>query len=95
MRELEQYLDQHQRRFVSDLCDWLRIPSVSTDKAHGAELRQAAAWLAGKLTGCGIQAELIETSGNPVVYAETPPVPGAPTVLVYGHYDVQPADPLD
>jgi succinyl-diaminopimelate desuccinylase len=95
MQRVDQYLVQHQPRFVRDLCDWLRIPSISTDKQHGAELRQAAAWLAGKLTGFGLPTRLIETSGNPVVYAETPPVPGAPTVLVYGHYDVQPADPLD
>ena len=78
-----------------ELCDLLRIPSVSTDGLHQAEIRQAGQWVADQLRDMGLEAELIETIGNPVVYAESPPVPGAPVVLVYGHYDVQPPDPLD
>ena len=95
MKELDRYLAEHRDSFEEDLCQWLRIPSVSTGKLHQAEIRQAGEWVASKLANTGLQAQLIETCGNPVVYAESPPVPGAPTVLVYGHYDVQPPDPLD
>ncbi|MHB8862727.1 MAG: dipeptidase [Pirellulaceae bacterium] len=95
MQELDQYLAAHRDRFEAELCEWLRIASVSTDKLHQAEIRQAGEWVTRQLAATGLQAQLIETSGNPVVYAESPAVAGAPTVLVYGHYDVQPPDPLD
>jgi len=92
---LDQYLTDHRRQFEDDLCQLLRIPSVSADRRHAADCRRAADWVSGHLSRLGLTAELIETAGHPIVYAESPPVPGAPTVLVYGHYDVQPADPLD
>ncbi len=95
MPELDRYLLEHHDQFEEELCELLRIPSISTGRTHQAEIRQAAVWVERQLSGLGLQAEMIETSGNPVVYAESPPVPGAPTVLVYGHYDVQPPDPLD
>ena len=95
MAELDRYLEEHRGRFEEELCELLRIPSVSTDGLHQAEIHQAAQWVADQFRAMGLQGELLETSGNPVVYAESPPVPGAPTVLVYGHYDVQPPDPLD
>jgi succinyl-diaminopimelate desuccinylase len=94
-RNLEQYLTSHRGQFEEDLCRWLRIPSVSADRQHAADCRDAADWVTAHLSQLGLQAELIETAGHPIVYAASPPVPGAPTVLVYGHYDVQPADPLD
>ena len=77
------------------LVELLRIPSVSAVADRAPDIRRAAEWVAGRLRRLGLATELIETEGHPLVYAESPPVPGAPTVLVYGHYDVQPVDPLD
>lgn len=90
------YAQQHADRFVDELKDFLRIPSVSTDAAHAADVQRAADWLAAHLDGLGIQhTEVIPTKGHPIVYAEHTVGESAPTVLVYGHYDVQPPDPLD
>jgi acetylornithine deacetylase/succinyl-diaminopimelate desuccinylase-like protein len=90
------YLTQHQNRFLEELIDWLRIPSVSADpKFHGDVLR-AADYLKIKLEEAGAQnVELCPTAGNPIVYGEYFAGPDRPTVLVYGHYDVQPADPYE
>jgi acetylornithine deacetylase/succinyl-diaminopimelate desuccinylase-like protein len=75
---------------------FLGIPSISALPAHADDVRRAATWLADALTGAGLEhAEVAETSGHPVVYADWLHAPGAPTVLVYGHYDVQPVDPLE
>lgn len=87
-------IDARRERFVADLVELLRIPSVSADPAFAGEVRRAASWVRDHLAACGLAAELIDTAGHPIVYAETPPVPGAPVALVYGHYDVQPPDPL-
>ncbi len=95
MTELDQYLVDHHDRFEEELCELLRIPSVSTDGLHQREIRQAAEWVRDQLQGMGLETKLLDTIGNPVVYAESAPVPGAPVVLVYGHYDVQPPDPLE
>jgi acetylornithine deacetylase/succinyl-diaminopimelate desuccinylase-like protein len=76
--------------------EFLRIPSISGIPAHAADCRRAAAWLVDALTAAGVEhAEAFETGGHPVVYADWLHAPGAPTVIVYGHYDVQPTDPLD
>ena len=90
------YLTQHQNRFLEELMDWLRIPSVSADpKFHGDVLR-AADFLKAKLEEAGAtHVELCPTAGNPIVYGEYFVGPDRPTVLVYGHYDVQPADPYE
>jgi acetylornithine deacetylase/succinyl-diaminopimelate desuccinylase-like protein len=75
---------------------FLAIPSISALPQHIDDCRRAASWLADALTRAGVEhAELVETGGNPVVYADWLHAPGAPTVLVYGHYDVQPVDPLE
>ncbi|NLX56381.1 MAG: dipeptidase [Planctomycetaceae bacterium] len=95
MQDLDRYLNEQQARHEDELCALLRIPSISAGGAHQAAIRQAAEWVANRLRRLGLPAELLETSSNPVVYAASPPVAGAPTVLVYGHYDVQPPDPLD
>lgn len=95
MADLDEYLLENRERFEQELCELLRIPSVSTDGLHGSEIEKAGLWVRDHLSSLGMQAELVETIGNPVVYAESAPVPGAPVVLVYGHYDVQPPDPLD
>ncbi|NLF69362.1 MAG: dipeptidase [Candidatus Anammoximicrobium sp.] len=92
---LEQYLTDHRQQFEDDLCELLRIPSVSADRNYAGDIRRAADWVAARLRRLGLATQVVETGGHPLVYAESPPVPGAPTVLVYGHYDVQPADPLD
>jgi acetylornithine deacetylase/succinyl-diaminopimelate desuccinylase-like protein len=79
----------------AELIEWLNIPSVSTLPERNADTRRAAEWLHGKLNGIGLNTQVLETAGHPVVYAEHLHAPGAPTVLLYGHYDVQPADPLN
>jgi len=95
MPGIDEYLKSHARRFEDELCELLRIPSVSADPGRSEEVRRAAGWVADQFGRLGFAAETIATSGHPLVYAESPAVPGAPTALVYGHYDVQPADPLD
>ena len=90
------YLDEHRQRHRHLLFDLLRQPSISTDPAHVNDMRACAEWLAERLRAIGLtRAEVMETGGHPVVYGEWRDAPGAPTVLVYGHYDVQPADPLE
>jgi acetylornithine deacetylase/succinyl-diaminopimelate desuccinylase-like protein len=94
MSQLDDYLKQQSNRHEQELCELLRIASVSADSAHRDDVRKAAEWVASQFRGMKLKTEVVETAGNPIVYAESPPVPGAPTVLVYGHYDVQPPDPL-
>jgi acetylornithine deacetylase/succinyl-diaminopimelate desuccinylase-like protein len=79
---------------LARLFDWLKIPSISTDPAYASQCREAAEWVRGDLESLGFQASLRETSLHPVVLGHLPK-PGAPHVLFYGHYDVQPVDPLD
>ena len=96
MDDALQYARDHAARFVEELKAWLRIPSISTDPAHAAQTRQAASWLADNLRDAGVESvEVIPTDGHPVVFAEHHVSDSAPTVLVYGHYDVQPPDPLE
>lgn len=89
-------LDSTQQRYLTELSEWLAIPSISALPAHKDDCRTAAHWLVNHLKGLGCPvAELVEgSSGHPVVWAESPRVEGKPTVLVYGHYDVQPVDPV-
>lgn len=94
MSKLDDYLSANAGRFEEDLCELLRIPSVSADSKYKEDVRRAGQWVLNQFQSLGLKAELLETPGHPVVYAESPAVPGAPTVLVYGHYDVQPPDPL-
>jgi len=89
------FIDEHRPEFEADLVELLRIPSVSADSRFAPDVRRAAQWLMDHLEDMGLPTELIETPGYPIVYAETLPVAGAPVALVYGHYDVQPPDPLD
>ena len=83
-------------RLIQELSEFLAIPSVSALPAHAADCRRAAEWLTHQLDelGCPV-IQIIEGPGHPVVWAESPKVPGKPTLLIYGHYDVQPPDPLD
>jgi acetylornithine deacetylase/succinyl-diaminopimelate desuccinylase-like protein len=88
-------LHQHADRNLDDLKAFLRIPSISADSRCKADVARAAEFVRQQLADCGCQADLVSTPGHPIVYAEWTGQPGAPTALVYGHYDVQPADPLD
>ncbi|HWO90260.1 MAG TPA: dipeptidase [Gemmatimonadales bacterium] len=92
---LSQFVERERSRLLGDLKSWLRIPSVSTLPEHAPDCRKAAEWLAQRLSGLGFSVETIPTSGHPILWAVGPEVPLAPTVLVYGHYDVQPPDPLN
>ncbi len=90
------YIDSNKDRFLSELFEWLRIPSVSADSRHKGDVRKAAEYLKEKFTSAGVDSvEVCETKGHPIVYAEKIIDASLPTVLVYGHYDVQPADPLN
>ena len=80
---------------LDDLFSFLRFASISTDSRHTQDVRDCATWLLAKLNGMGLKAELHETARHPVVVARNSHQPGRKTVLIYGHYDVQPVDPLD
>jgi succinyl-diaminopimelate desuccinylase len=92
---LDDYLKAQSAQFEAELCELLRIPSVSADPAFAADVRRAAGWVADQLSGLGLATEIVQTEGHPIVVAASKHQPGKPTVLVYGHYDVQPPDPLD
>lgn len=94
MSDIQAYLTIHQQRFLDELMALLRIPSVGTMQKHTPDVREAAVFIRDKIVAAGAdQARLIETSGHPLVYGEKIVDKNLPTVLVYGHYDVQPADP--
>jgi len=89
------YASASRSRFLSELMDFVRFPTVSASPSRSDDLRRCAHWLASHLRGIGLErVAALETSGHPVVYGEWMRAPGRPTVLVYGHYDVQPADPV-
>ncbi|HEX8939636.1 MAG TPA: dipeptidase [Candidatus Limnocylindrales bacterium] len=93
---LERYLDEHAEARLDSYRAFLRIPSVSTLPEHTPDCRAAATFLADELRAMGVEhVEISETGGHPIVYGDWLHAAGAPTVLVYGHYDVQPVDPLD
>ncbi|MDQ6634372.1 MAG: M20/M25/M40 family metallo-hydrolase, partial [Gemmatimonadota bacterium] len=90
------HLEANRDRILSELIDFAAIPSVSTDPAHAPDIDAAARWVSTALAAAGpLTLRTIPTAGNPVVYAEWLGAPGKLTALVYGHYDVQPADPLE
>ena len=96
MTQLETYISQNEGRFLEELKDWLRIPSISTLPEYAGDVRRAAEYAAEQLRRIGFeQVQLISTQGHPLVYGEWLKAPGKPTVLIYGHYDVQPVDPVD
>ena len=90
------YIDQNKDRFLNELFDFLRIPSVSADSKFQPDMIRAAEYIKEKLLAAGLdKAEIVPTAGHPVVYAEKMVDASLPTILVYGHYDVQPADPYE
>ena len=97
MQDALSYAAQHRARYLDELKAFLRIPSISTQPEHREDVATAAAWLRDQLLAAGFpRAEVVPTPGHPVIYAEWIGAgPDAPTVLIYGHYDVQPPDPVD
>jgi acetylornithine deacetylase/succinyl-diaminopimelate desuccinylase-like protein len=96
MNQVVDYINVNRDRYVEELKQYLAIPSVSALPEHAADVRRAAEWTADSLRAAGLEGvRLIETPGNPVVYGEWLGAPGKPTILFYGHYDVQPVDPVN
>ena len=96
MNQTQHFSESNKERYLSELIDLLKIPSISADPAYKNEVQKCAESLAQGLTNIGIdKVEICQTAGNPIVYGEKIINPAKPTILVYGHYDVQPADPLD
>ena len=94
--DLIQYIESKQDENLNELKEFLRIPSVSAKSEHKADIENAARWVAEKLRGAGLEnIQITPTKLHPLVYGESLHAPGKPTVLFYGHYDVQPAEPLD
>jgi len=96
MNQVVDYINVNRDRYVGELKEYLAIPSISALPEHAADTRRAAEWTAEALRNAGMQhVRLMETPGNPVVYGDWLNAPGKPTVLFYGHYDVQPVDPVN
>ncbi|MBL7944043.1 MAG: dipeptidase [Flavobacteriales bacterium] len=96
MQAVQDYINQHRQRFLDELFDLLRIPSVSADMAFKSDVARCAEAVASHLKNAGAdKVEVCQTAGHPIVYGEKMVDPSKPTVLVYGHYDVQPADPIE
>ncbi len=94
--QIKEYIEQNKDRFLNELMDMLRIPSVSADPAFSGDVQRTAEYVAERLKEAGADnIEICPTDGNPIVYGEKIISPFVPTVLVYGHYDVQPADPYE
>ncbi len=96
MHSAIEYIQERRSAFVEELKGFLRIPSVSTKSEHKADMLKAAEWLVEQMRGMGLEhVEILSTAGHPVVYADWLRAAGKPTALIYGHYDVQPAEPLE
>lgn len=95
MDSVLQYIQNHKQEFIDDLIQLLRIPSISAQKKHADDCRRAAHYLIDLFNKIGLSVDLRETAGNPIVLAKYTKDERVPTILIYGHYDVQPVDPLD
>ncbi len=96
MTDVQAYIDEEMDRFQEELFAFLRIPSISARSEHTPDVQEAASWLADRMEAAGLGGTVVETPGHPVVLGEWRGAgPQAPTVLIYGHYDVQPAEPLE
>jgi acetylornithine deacetylase/succinyl-diaminopimelate desuccinylase-like protein len=90
------YARAHRKKSLAELMEFVRFPSISAEPKHKGDVARCASWLAQHLRGIGLQdARVVATAGHPLVFASAPASPRCPTLLIYGHYDVQPADPLD
>ncbi|HVS04090.1 MAG TPA: dipeptidase [Thermoanaerobaculia bacterium] len=94
-RDVLATIERDRQRYLDELRDYLRIPSISTDPEYAGDVARCAAFLRDRMEEAGLSAEILPTAGHPLVYAERFESPQLPTVLFYGHYDVQPADPLE
>ncbi|MDP2480150.1 MAG: dipeptidase, partial [Candidatus Palauibacterales bacterium] len=96
MTSIDEYVRSQRQRYEEELFDFLRIPSVSTETRYRDDVRRCAEWVADRTREAGVSSvEVVDTPGHPIVYGEHHVADDAPTVLVYGHYDVQPVDPED
>lgn len=96
MASWESYLTEHKEQFLNELLDFIRIPSISALPEHADDVEQAGRWVAERLRAAGVEnVEMMPTGGHPVVYGDWLHAPGKPTILIYGHFDTQPVDPLD
>lgn len=96
MQEIIDYIQNNQDAYISELKDFLRIPSISTLSENKDDINRCAEFVASKLRNAGMsRVEIFKTEGHPLVYGEWLGAPGKPTVLIYGHYDVQPVDPIE
>ena len=95
MMTIKEYIKEHEGRFLEELFALIRIPSISAKTEHKDDMQRCALYWQEHLQGLGVQAEVYQTAGNPIVYGEYIIDTSAPTVLVYGHYDVMPAEPLE
>ena len=96
MLEVISFINNNKENYINELKDFLRIPSISTLPKHKNDINKAAEFVAGKLTSAGIsRVNIFKTEGHPIVYGEWLGAPGKPVVLIYGHYDVQPVDPIE
>ena len=96
MAAYQTYLDSHEQRFLAELLEFLRIPSISALPERAEDVARAGDWVAQRLTAAGVEnVEVLPTGGHPVVYGDWLHAPGRPTVMIYGHFDVQPVDPVE
>ena len=91
-----EYIESHKDEYEKDLFELLSIPSISSQKEHDYDVAKTAQWICDRLASMNLDAQIVETTGHPAVFAQTKnPNPDLPTILFYGHYDVQPVDPLN
>src|SRR5713226_3402246 len=96
LMNLSDHIESRREQHLQELCEFLHIPSISAKSEHKPDIERAAKWVAGNLRGAGFKTvEIVPTHLHPLVYAESLEAPGKPTILFYGHYDVQPPEPLD
>ena len=88
-------LEQRREQHLAELVEWTAIPSVSAQARHAGDIRQACVWAADYCRAMGLETEIHQTGGHPAIIARHDAGTGAPTVLLYGHYDVQPPEPLE
>ncbi|MDQ2866079.1 MAG: dipeptidase [Candidatus Eremiobacteraeota bacterium] len=94
-RAITEYCDAHRDRYLDELKSWIAIPSVSADPARKADVRACCERLVGRMREIGLTSRVLETDGNPIAYGQWMEAGAVPTVLIYGHYDVQPVDPVE
>ncbi|MBC5815852.1 MAG: dipeptidase [Candidatus Eremiobacteraeota bacterium] len=94
-KDLQSYCDSNHNRYVNELQELVAIPSISADPKYAADVRRCAQEFVARMGALGLTSEVLETDGHPIAYGEWLGAPGKPTIIVYGHYDVQPVDPLE